>query len=75
MILLLCSHLTFNVAIGVGKSALLTRFADNTFLTNYAPTIGIDFSSRMIRVDNSICKLEIWDTAGQERFSTMTANY
>ncbi len=29
----------------------------------------------MIRVDKSICKLEIWDTAGQERFSTITANY
>jgi len=29
----------------------------------------------MIRVDRSICKLEIWDTAGQERFSTITANY
>ena len=36
---------------------------------------GIDFNSRMIRVDHSICKLEIWDTAGQERFSTITANY
>jgi Ras-related protein Rab-1A len=59
----------------VGKSALLTRFSENTFLTNYSSTIGIDFNSRMIRVDRAICKLEIWDTAGQERFSTITANY
>jgi hypothetical protein len=59
----------------VGKSALLTRFSENSFLQNHSPTIGIDFNSRMIRVDNAICKLEIWDTAGQERFSTMTANY
>lgn len=59
----------------VGKSSLLTRFSDNTFLTHYTSTIGIDFNSRMIRVDNAICKLEIWDTAGQERFSTITANY
>jgi len=59
----------------VGKSALLTRFSENTFLTSYSSTIGIDFNSRMIRVDHSICKLEIWDTAGQERFSTITANY
>jgi small GTP-binding protein len=44
-------------------------------LPNYTATIGIDFNSRMIRVDGSICKLEIWDTAGQERFSTITANY
>ena len=59
----------------VGKSAILTRFAENSFLPNYTATIGIDFNSRMIRVDGSICKLEIWDTAGQERFSTITANY
>eukprot|EP01038_Epipyxis_sp_PR26KG_P013598 gene13598-18252_t len=59
----------------VGKSALLTRFSENAFLSNYTSTIGIDFNSRMIRVDHAICKLEIWDTAGQERFSTITANY
>jgi len=59
----------------VGKSALLTRFSENTFLPSYTTTIGIDFNSRMIRVDGAICKLEIWDTAGQERFSTITANY
>ena len=59
----------------VGKSAILTRFSEKTFLSSYTATIGIDFNSRMIRVDRSICKLEIWDTAGQERFSTITANY
>jgi small GTP-binding protein len=53
----------------------LTRFAENVFLDNYTSTIGIDFNSRMIRVNGAICKLEIWDTAGQERFSTITANY
>jgi len=59
----------------VGKSALLTRFSENMFLQNYQSTIGIDFNSRLIRVDRAICKLEIWDTAGQERFSTITASY
>ena len=59
----------------VGKSAILTRFSEGAFLDNYTSTIGIDFSSKMIRVDRAICKLEIWDTAGQERFSTITANY
>jgi small GTP-binding protein len=59
----------------VGKSSLLTRFSENVFMTSYQSTIGIDFSSKMIRVDKAICKLEIWDTAGQERFSTITANY
>jgi len=63
------------VHVAVGKSALLMRFSENVFLQSYTSTIGIDFNSRMIRVDKAICKLEIWDTAGQERFSTITANY
>jgi hypothetical protein len=35
----------------VGKSALLTRFSENVLLSNYTSTIGIDFNSRMIRVE------------------------
>lgn len=64
-----------SLLLAVGKSALLTRFSEGSFLANHTPTIAIDFNSRMIRVDQSICKLEIWDTAGQERFANMTANY
>jgi len=60
---------------GVGKSCLLTRFSENLFVTTTTATIGIDFNSRQIKVDGSVCKLEIWDTAGQERFSTITASY
>jgi len=45
------------------------------FTSEGIATIGIDFNSRQIKVDESICKLELWDTAGQERFSTITANY
>nr|GMD62129.1 ras-related protein RABD2a-like isoform X2 [Ipomoea batatas] len=44
---------------GVGKSCLLLRFADNTYLDSYISTIGVDF----------------WDTAGQERFRTITSSY
>lgn len=60
---------------GVGKSCLLTRFSENLFVSTTSATIGIDFNSRQIKVDGSVCKLEIWDTAGQERFSTITASY
>ena len=64
------------IVIAVGKSAILSRFSDDVYMHNqHASTIGIDFTSRMIRVDRAICKLEIWDTAGQERFAVITANY
>ncbi|KAF3670420.1 hypothetical protein FXO37_08549 [Capsicum annuum] len=44
---------------GVGKSCLLLRFADDSYLESYISTIGVDF----------------WDTAGQERFRTITSSY
>lgn len=65
---------TFNVFIvGVGKSSLLLRFADNTFTGNYITTIGVDFKIKTISIDGQRVKLQIWDTAGQERFRTITS--
>mmetsp|Transcript_6990 Transcript_6990/g.13024 ORF Transcript_6990/g.13024 Transcript_6990/m.13024 type:complete len:203 (-) Transcript_6990:170-778(-) len=60
---------------GVGKTALLLRFADDQFLGDYMPTVGVDFRYRKFDVDGKRVKLQIWDTAGQERFRTMTASY
>lgn len=59
-------NLYFNV-LGVGKSSLLLRFADNTFNGSYITTIGVDFKIRTVEVDGDRVKLQIWDTAGQER--------
>lgn len=60
---------------GVGKSAVLVRFADDTFTTSYISTIGIDFKIRTLELDGKRVKLQIWDTAGQERFKTITTAY
>ncbi|KAJ7532818.1 hypothetical protein O6H91_13G021500 [Diphasiastrum complanatum] len=60
---------------GVGKSCLLLRFADDTYLESYISTIGVDFKIRTVELDEKIVKLQIWDTAGQERFRTITSSY
>jgi len=60
---------------GVGKSAILMRFADDTFTSSFITTIGIDFKIRTITLDGKRIKLQIWDTAGQERFKTITTAY
>jgi small GTP-binding protein len=60
----------------VGKSSILYRLSNNSFLTNYNPTIGVDFSSKIIEYSNGTkVKLLVWDTAGQERFKSITKNY
>ncbi|CAJ0603898.1 unnamed protein product [Cylicocyclus nassatus] len=60
---------------GVGKSNLLSRFARNTFSTESKSTIGVEFSTRIVTVDEKRVMAQIWDTAGQERFKTVTGAY
>ncbi|KAI8047454.1 P-loop containing nucleoside triphosphate hydrolase protein [Thamnidium elegans] len=61
----------------VGKSSLLLRFTDDTFLPQeeVSATIGVDFKVSMMEVNGEMYKLTIWDTAGQERFRTLTSSY
>ncbi|MQL80615.1 hypothetical protein Taro_013057 [Colocasia esculenta] len=51
---------------GVGKSNLLSRFARNEFSLESKSTIGVEFATRSIHVDDKVVKAQIWDTAGQE---------
>src|ERR1043165_5170051 len=53
---------------GVGKSNLLSRFTRNEFSLESKSTIGVEFATRSIHVDDKVVKAQIWDTAGQERF-------
>ncbi|KAL1217149.1 Ras-related protein RABD2a [Cardamine amara subsp. amara] len=60
---------------GVGKSCLLLRFSDDSYVESYISTIGVDFKIRTVDQDGKTIKLQIWDTAGQERFRTITSSY
>ncbi|KAK4342305.1 hypothetical protein RND71_038121 [Anisodus tanguticus] len=53
---------------GVGKSNLLSRFSRNEFSLESKSTIGVEFATRSIRVEDKVVKAQIWDTAGQERY-------
>lgn len=60
---------------GTGKSSLLLKYTDNEFNDSFNSTIGADFRSKQIDIDNRKLKLMIWDTAGQERFRSITRSY
>ncbi|MCE0480626.1 Ras- protein RABA1f [Datura stramonium] len=60
---------------GVGKSNLLSRFTKNEFSQQSKSTIGVEFATRTIDVDDKIVKAQIWDTAGQERYRAITSAY
>lgn len=50
----------------VGKTSIITRFMYGTFDTAYQATIGVDFLSKTIHIDDRPIRLQLWDTAGQE---------
>ena len=56
---------------GVGKTALLNHYVNNQFIEDYKATIGADFMTKDIEVDNNSICLQLWDTAGQERFRSL----
>uniref|UniRef100_A0A915JAS9 Ras-related protein Rab-43 n=1 Tax=Romanomermis culicivorax TaxID=13658 RepID=A0A915JAS9_ROMCU len=60
---------------GVGKTCVVQRFKNGTFLERQGTTIGVDFTMKTLVIDGKRVKLQIWDTGGQERFRTITQSY
>jgi len=60
---------------GTGKSCLLHHFTHNSYKSHSQHTIGVEFSSRTVKLGEKRIKLQLWDTAGQERFRSVTRSY
>lgn len=67
--------LVFLGDIYVGKTSIINRFMYESFDNNYQATIGIDFLSKTLYLDDRTVRLQLWDTAGQERFRSLIPNY
>ena len=73
----------------VGKTSIIYKFTQDSFDGNYQvskireeeslmrvqATIGIDFLSKTMYVDDKMVRLQLWDTAGQERFRSLIPSY
>ena len=60
---------------GTGKSCILNRFVEDKFDDNYQATIGLDFQSKNVKIDNQDVHLLLYDTAGQEKFRSLIPMY
>ncbi len=60
---------------GVGKSSIVTRFAESEFDGEMVGTVGINFKNKTLKMDDKTLHLQIWDTAGEERFWSITPAY
>jgi Ras-related protein Rab-6A len=59
----------------VGKTSIITRFMYDQFDKAYQATIGIDFLSKTMYLEDRTVRLQLWDTAGQERFRSLIPSY
>ena len=48
--------------VGTGKTSLVRKFCNDSFSNNYNATVGIEFDSKEIKVDDQLIALQIWDT-------------
>lgn len=54
----------------------MSRFTRGTFDIDNKSTIGVEFATKSIKIDNKVVvKAQIWDTAGQERYRAITSAY
>ena len=59
----------------VGKTSILSRYKYETVESTYSPTVGIDFLTKNVILEDKTVRLIMWDTAGQERFKSLIPSY
>lgn len=52
----------------MGKTSIILRFSQDTYDEKQKATVGIDFLTKTIYVDDKMVRMQVWDTAGQEKF-------
>ncbi|XP_023640229.1 ras-related protein RABG2 [Capsella rubella] len=60
---------------GVGKTSLMNQYVYKKFNKQYKATIGADFVTKELHIEDKSVTLQIWDTAGQERFQSLGAAF
>lgn len=59
----------------VGKTSLIRRYATGKFDTSTLSTIGVDFETKKIIVDDVEILLNLWDFAGEPKFRVLFPSY
>jgi small GTP-binding protein len=60
---------------GVGKSCLSIKASRNFFEDFYSPTVGFEFLTFNVKVEDKNIKLQIWDTCGQEVYRSLISSF
>jgi len=49
----------------------MNQYVNKKFSNQYKATIGADFLTKEVMVDDRLVTMQVWDTAGQERFQSL----
>ena len=60
---------------GVGKSCISIKATRNYFEDFYSPTVGFEFLTFHVKVEDQAIKLQIWDTCGQEVYRSLISSF
>ena len=60
---------------GVGKSCLTSKAVKNTFEDYYQATVGFEFLTYNLKLNDKVIKMQIWDTCGQEIYKSLITNF
>lgn len=60
---------------GVGKSSLTLKATKDKFQEFYTATVGFEFFSFNVLINDTMIKLQIWDTCGQEVYRSLISSF
>ena len=58
-----------------GKSAIVRRYTTGIFSNSKIMTIGVEFDSKNVIINDKVYRIQIWDLCGQEQFKSITKSY
>ncbi|MFV2016267.1 MAG: GTP-binding protein [Candidatus Heimdallarchaeota archaeon] len=59
----------------VGKTSITIRFATDKFSDDYKVTLGMNLSTKNVRINDKLIQMAVWDTAGQSSFEPLLPMY
>ncbi|MFX0054235.1 MAG: Rab family GTPase [Promethearchaeota archaeon] len=60
---------------GVGKTSITVRYTENRFDEEMKMTIGVNFASKEVFLEEDSVRLMLWDLGGQPRFRDVVSGY
>ena len=59
----------------VGKTSIINQYVNNKFTLKYKATVGVDLSTKLVAINDTIIQLQIWDPSGTERFRSINESF